>query len=75
MHLDAIRSYFSITLRMKGLHWTLRQPTDEEILEVGLPLVPDQEDPTGRDDIRMVPAIDEALLQKLLAEHASTQSM
>lgn len=73
--LDAIRDYFSITLRMEGLHRTLRQPTDEEILEVGLPLVPEHEDPTERANMSMVFTIDAALLQKLLAEHASTQRM
>lgn len=71
--LDAIRDYFSITLRMEGLHSTLRQPTDEEILEVGLPLVPEHEDPTERANMSMVLTIDAALLQKLLAERPSPQ--
>lgn len=73
--LDAIRTYFSITLRMEGMHRTLRQPTDEEILEVGLPLVPEHEDPTERANMSMVVTIDAALFQKLRAEHASTQRM
>ena len=72
---DAIHKYFSMTLRREGLHGTLRQPTDEEILEVGLPLVPEHDDPNERADEFMISAIDLALLQKLLAEHASTQRM
>lgn len=73
--LDAIRDYFSRTLRMEGLHSTIRQPTDEEIMEVGLPLVPEHEDPTERANMSMVLTIDAALLQKLLAERAIPQRM
>jgi len=68
VQLDAIRDFFLMTLRMKGLYGTLRHPTDEEILEVGLPFVPEHEDPNEHTERYMIPDIDEALLQKLLAE-------